>query len=200
MGRSSGIRVTILHEFRNKGYNLTAWDLVRKPKDKGGLGVINLIVQNDALLWKHLDKFYKKADVQWIKLIWIKYYNGIMPHLAKDGSFWWMDIMRLNTFYRGIVVCSPIKGDTISFWGDLINGDILSLVFPNLFEFAKDPNIYLWEMRQSDNLPENFRIPMMRSAYNEFIHMQKNASWAPFSSAGGHGHLVFHLGECILHL
>jgi hypothetical protein len=50
MGRSSGIRVTILHEFRNKGYNLTAWDLVRKPKDKGGLGVINLIVQNDALL------------------------------------------------------------------------------------------------------------------------------------------------------
>jgi hypothetical protein len=38
--------------FGKKGYNLAAWDLVRRPKDKGGLGVINLGVQNDALLLK----------------------------------------------------------------------------------------------------------------------------------------------------
>jgi hypothetical protein len=31
-------------ECRNKGYNLAAWDLVKKPKDKVGLGVINLSV------------------------------------------------------------------------------------------------------------------------------------------------------------
>jgi hypothetical protein len=41
-----------VNEFRKKGYNLAAWDLVRRPKDKGGLGVINLGVQNDALLLK----------------------------------------------------------------------------------------------------------------------------------------------------
>jgi hypothetical protein len=46
-------------EFSRKGDNLAAWDLVRKPKAKGGLGVINLSVQNDALLLKQLDKFYK---------------------------------------------------------------------------------------------------------------------------------------------
>jgi hypothetical protein len=40
-----------------KGGNLAAWPLVTKPKDKGGLGVINLSVQNDALLLKHLHKF-----------------------------------------------------------------------------------------------------------------------------------------------
>jgi hypothetical protein len=27
-------------------------------------------MQNDALLMKHLDKFYKRANVQWDKLIW----------------------------------------------------------------------------------------------------------------------------------
>jgi hypothetical protein len=47
-------------DFSRKGYNLAAWDLVRKPKDKGGLGVINLSIQNDALLLKQLDKFYRK--------------------------------------------------------------------------------------------------------------------------------------------
>jgi len=30
---------------------------VAKPKNKGGLGVVDLIFQNDALLIKHLDKF-----------------------------------------------------------------------------------------------------------------------------------------------
>jgi hypothetical protein len=39
-------------DFNSKRYNLAAWDLVRKPKDKGGLGVINLSIQNDALLLK----------------------------------------------------------------------------------------------------------------------------------------------------
>jgi hypothetical protein len=36
-------------DFRRKGYNLVAWNMVMKPKDKGGLGVINLCLQNDAL-------------------------------------------------------------------------------------------------------------------------------------------------------
>jgi hypothetical protein len=50
-------------DINRKGYNLAAWDLVRKPKDKGGLGVINLNIQNDALLLKQLDKFYRKENI-----------------------------------------------------------------------------------------------------------------------------------------
>jgi hypothetical protein len=50
-------------DFNSKRYNLAAWDLVRKPKNKGGLGVINLSIQNDALFLKQLHKFYSKADI-----------------------------------------------------------------------------------------------------------------------------------------
>jgi hypothetical protein len=57
----------------------------------------------------------------------------------------------------------------MSFWGDLINGNILSLVFPSLFEYAKDPNISLWKMKHSANLIDQFRIPMSRAAFNELI-------------------------------
>jgi hypothetical protein len=75
-------------DFNRKRYNLAAWDLVRKPKDKGGLGVINLSFQNDAFLLKQLDKFYRKENIQWVALIWQKYYNNIVPHLAREkGSF-----------------------------------------------------------------------------------------------------------------
>jgi hypothetical protein len=41
-----------------------------KPKRKGGLGIINLRRQNNALLLKHLDKFCKKEDIPWVNLIW----------------------------------------------------------------------------------------------------------------------------------
>jgi hypothetical protein len=73
-------------DFNRKGYNLAAWDLVRKPKDKGGLGVINLSVQNDALLLKQLDKFYHKDNIQWVTLIWQKYYSNFVPHLAREKA------------------------------------------------------------------------------------------------------------------
>jgi hypothetical protein len=37
---------------------LAAWTLVCRPKYHGGLGVLNLELQNKALLIKHLHKFY----------------------------------------------------------------------------------------------------------------------------------------------
>jgi hypothetical protein len=77
--------------------------MVRKPKRKGGLGVINLQVQNDALLLKHLHKFYNKADVPWVNLIWSKYYSDKVPHATMEvGSFWWKDVQRLSTIFRNI--------------------------------------------------------------------------------------------------
>jgi hypothetical protein len=48
---------------QKKGGNLVAWPTIMLPKEKGGLGIINLRLQNDALLMKHLSKFYNRADV-----------------------------------------------------------------------------------------------------------------------------------------
>ena len=48
---------------QQRGGNLVAWPVVTTPKDKGGLGVLNLRLQNDALLLKHLDKFYSRRDI-----------------------------------------------------------------------------------------------------------------------------------------
>jgi hypothetical protein len=68
-----------------------------KPKEKGGLGVVNLQLQNDALLLKQLNKFYQKREIQWVKLIWNRYYPKGVPHLRREkGSFWWKDILRLS--------------------------------------------------------------------------------------------------------
>jgi hypothetical protein len=103
-----------------KGGNLVAWPTVMKPKEKGGLGVINLRLQNDALLMKHLHKFYNKADVPWVHLIWDRYYHNKVLHASREiGSFWWRDILRLSTIYKGIAKCTIADGSTTCFWEDL---------------------------------------------------------------------------------
>ena len=42
--------------------SLIAWDAVCKPKKHGGMGVLNLKIQNEDLLIKSLHKFYDRAD------------------------------------------------------------------------------------------------------------------------------------------
>ena len=73
---------------KKRGGNLVAWEIVQKPKEKGGLGVINLRLQNDALLLQHLHKFYNQADLPWVQLVWFKYYQNKVPHTTRElGSF-----------------------------------------------------------------------------------------------------------------
>ena len=76
--------------------SLAAWELVGKPKKYGGLGVTHLGVQNEALLIKHLFKFFNKKDVPWVNLIWDSYCHSSPPQVTQlCGSFWWRDILKL---------------------------------------------------------------------------------------------------------
>lgn len=76
--------------------SLAAWEMICKPKMKGGLGITIFYVKNEALLIKHLHKFYNKEDLPWVNLIWASYYQHDVPHGSNlCGSFWWRDIAKL---------------------------------------------------------------------------------------------------------
>jgi hypothetical protein len=102
-----------------KGYNFAAWEIVTIPKNKVGLGVKDLYLQNDALLMIHLHRFYNQVDVPWVNLISQSYYVQKVPHLSSTrGSFWWRDIMNLEANFRDIAKCSITTGVTIGIWID----------------------------------------------------------------------------------
>jgi hypothetical protein len=69
---------------KKKGGNLVTWQMVMMPKDKEGLGIVNLRLQNDSLLMKHLSKFYNHEDIPWVHLVWDKYYTNKVPHVARE--------------------------------------------------------------------------------------------------------------------
>jgi hypothetical protein len=95
------------------------WKLVTFPKAKGGLGVIRLRTHNEALLMKHLHKFYSRNDMPWVHLIWEKYYrNGKVPGHTIKGSFWWRGLLKLLNSFKGIAKADFGTGDTILLWSD----------------------------------------------------------------------------------
>jgi hypothetical protein len=108
-------------------------------RDKeGGLGVLNLRTQNEALLLKYLHKFLDREDLPWINLIWEKYYhNGRLPAVGKVGSFWWRDILKLIDKYKGMATVNIQDGRTCLFWEDLWKGIVPKLSFPELYSFSK---------------------------------------------------------------
>ena len=69
---------------------LIAWDKVCWPKKKGGMGVVSLRVQNEALLLKYVDTFYNRFDTPWVHLVLNSKYLNRFPHVVDTwGSFWW---------------------------------------------------------------------------------------------------------------
>lgn len=72
----------------NKINAKATWPLVTRSKNDGGLGVIDLKTHSQALLLKQLDKFFNRADIIWVHLVWEKNYsNGKLHNQIKKGSF-----------------------------------------------------------------------------------------------------------------
>jgi hypothetical protein len=147
--------------------------MVIKPKLKGGLNVINLNVQNDAHLLKHLNKFYNRKDIPWVSLIWNIYYDGKVSHGTREvGSFWWKDVQRLNTIFRGIARCTIGDGTTLTFWEDLWTDEILAHRFPRLYSFARNSSISVNEVLSAEDLDSLFWLPLSQEAFDELQSLQ----------------------------
>jgi hypothetical protein len=117
---------------------------------------------------KQLHKFYNKASIPWVRIIWVKYYTSKVPHAAREmGSFWWKDILRLNTLYRGIAMCEIGDGSTVCFWDDLWAGEVLSHTYPRLASFVRSDGESVKQTIQSDDLDTIFVLPLSEDAFDE---------------------------------
>jgi len=69
----SGVPSVRNHRSRGLTYPYVRISSVTVPKVDGGLGVIYIRRQNEALLLKNLHKFFNKLDLPWVNLIWEKH-------------------------------------------------------------------------------------------------------------------------------
>jgi len=62
--------------------------MVARPKLDGGLGVLDLQTHNEAQLSKNFNKFFNKANIPCVQLVWEKNYsNSRLPNYTRQVSF-----------------------------------------------------------------------------------------------------------------
>lgn len=104
-------------EITGKCKALAAWDRVCRPKDRGGLGILNLTAFNEAQMVKFLYKFYNHMDTPWVNLIWKSYYTNSLPSTSDlVGSFWWKDLTLLIPNFKAVLRGMPGNGASLFFW------------------------------------------------------------------------------------
>jgi hypothetical protein len=167
--------------------SLAAWDMICKPKLKGGLGIVNFQRQNAALLIKFLDKFYNKKDVPWVHLVWFAHYQGKVPHEENlCGSFWWRDVCKQVDNFRGVAYVKHGTGETASFWHDSwsLGGSKqpMSQRFPRLFSYVLDDKASIAHIYQMENIMQLFYTPLSTQAFQELIDLQGLMQENPLSA------------------
>ena len=164
----------------DKCTSLAAWDMVCKPKKCGGLGVLNLKIQNEALLLKFLHKFYNHWDLPWVELIRNTYYTSKKPHAADPcGSFWWRDVMQLSDVFRGITRVILRNGSSSLFWKDAwfdSNRDApLMELFPRAFSFYLNEDEFVVNVLTATDPGMLFHLPLSAQAREEVREIQRGS-------------------------
>ena len=157
--------------------------MVCRPKDSGGLGVLNLRIHDDALLLKYLHKFYNKWDTPWVQLIWDTYYTDQIPHACDPcGSFWWRDVIKLIPTYQGISKVSLGNGENFLFWKDMWREEILVASYPRALSYAKNEDLSVQQFLGITNLQEAFHLPLSHQAHAELKQLQLEVSEVQLSN------------------
>ena len=155
---------------------LVAWSMITKPKESGGLGVIRLETQNEALLLKYLHKFYNNHDLPWVNIIWNNYYmSDRLPGHRRIGSFWWKSLLNLLHNFKGFAYPIIGNGRTILFWEDMWNSGIPNQQYLELFSFANNTKLSIEEAKQQEHLFQIFQLPLSEQAYEHYLEL--NEAW-----------------------
>jgi hypothetical protein len=66
-------------------YHMVKWQVVCRPKDFGGLGIINNMLFNECLIDKWIWKIYKQKNSLWVRLLTRSGTMGITsPRLSQE--------------------------------------------------------------------------------------------------------------------
>lgn len=124
----------------NGAKSLVVWQQVCDLKDRGGLGLKDLGIQNTCLLLKLIHKLHSNNASSWAN--WVQE-NACVASLTGNlfGHRW--DVLRsLLPLYRAITTVTLKNGASTSFWHDVWDGDdSLADRFPVLLSHCNRPEL-----------------------------------------------------------
>ncbi|GJN15098.1 hypothetical protein PR202_gb01988 [Eleusine coracana subsp. coracana] len=112
-----------------------AWDKVTQPREQGGLGIRNIVVQNQCLLMKLLYRLYHPAGSAWA--LWTRTKINLATLEGPLKGPHWTALRALLPAYQSITMSEVGDGTAIDFWDDTwLPGGALSDMFSALHSHA----------------------------------------------------------------
>ncbi|KAM0828739.1 hypothetical protein ACQ4PT_067324 [Festuca glaucescens] len=146
-----------------------AWDYVCRLRSEGGLGVIDLGLQNKCLLLKAIHGLFTGQDSPWTR--WVKrIYLGDRPQEATPA---WKCFQSLIPLYRSITRVEPRDGRSTSLWHDAWTPlGPLSVALPAAFSHCLRPLATVADALESGvvGVPLVHRVTAAASGEMEFVH------------------------------
>ncbi|KAL4353692.1 hypothetical protein GQ457_06G031150 [Hibiscus cannabinus] len=155
------------------------WSDVCLPKSLGGLGIVDLDVQNRALLGKWIWKFANDRDGFWKKVIASKYHyelNCLLPIAQHSGkhSWIWNGVMKsfgkddqFGTCLRNNFIVQLGDGKSINFWNDSWVCEVpLRFKFPRIFAICQNKSGVVAEFGSKANGEWVWNIPLRRQLFD----------------------------------
>jgi hypothetical protein len=125
-------------------YHMINWQAVCRPKDFGGLGLINSRIFNECLMSKWIWKLYQQKDSLWARLITAKYMRDGDFYKAngKQGSQFWKSLHKVKDLFKWGVVHRVGNGIRTQLWNDVWNtSSPLRVCFPRIYAICDDRGI-----------------------------------------------------------
>jgi hypothetical protein len=169
-------------------YRLAKWDILCRPKDQGGLGILDLQLQNKCLLAKWLVNLLN-TDGIWQTLLRNKYLRSksLTQVEAKPyDSHFWRGLMHIKDEVLSLGSFDIKDGTNVRFWDDTwIRDKPLKIQYANLYNIARDPHATISKIMATSPLNISFRRALVDNNLREWLGLVAQISQVHLTEGSG---------------
>jgi hypothetical protein len=157
-----------------KKYRLARWSILHKPVSVGGMGIIDLDIQNKCLLSKWVIKLLND-DGLWQQILMKKYLKGktLSQVVKKAGdSHFWSGLMEVKDLMLMRGRFKVHDGTQARFWEDSWLGkDPLMSMYPNLYRIVRRKNMLVAQVLSTTPLNVSFRRALVGENWWDWLDL-----------------------------
>lgn len=149
---------------QGKGYHLVDWQTVCKPKDIGGLGILDMRIFNQSLLLKWIWWWHKNEQKIWKPIMQIE---ALDVNNIPTAPIFKQVNMEIVNFFNNSTIFIPGDGSRILVWEHNWGYGILKHRLQYVYSYALQPQLTLQQLATSQEITTNFRPNMSDEEHSE---------------------------------
>jgi hypothetical protein len=157
-------------------YHMAKWMAVCRPRDHGGLGIINTEIMNQCLLTKWIWKIEIGSDELWCKLLKAKYIHAgnFFCSNQKGSSQFWKGLHKVKHLFKWGAEYKVYRGDRVRFWHDSWVGNMpLKTQFAALYEINENQHDLVCDIWDGEEWGLTFRRRLQGTWFEEWVGLQQ---------------------------